>query len=556
MLRQEPERQQSFYCVLYDKIPEGHILKQVSKAVDFGFVNELLEGSYCKNFGRPAKEPEMMMKLLFLEYLYNLSDVKVIEEASLNLVYLWFLGLNPEDKLPDSSLLAKFRTQRLKDITLDDVISEIVRQCVKNGLIKGDSLTVDTTHIEANCTKKVPERIMKHLAKRIFKGLEADNGQVPVTVNTTIPDYTQIEDHTQAKQTMKNFLEDVMESAAAYAGEATAAAIAEAKDVLSDEKFLLQKGLRSLSDKDARVGSKSKTSQFYGYKTELTMTADERIITAADTHSGEYVDGKEFAPLLERTQNAGVTVHELYGDKAYFRKDILEMLEKQKIKGYIPVSASVYKIDEELFSYNKDSDQWFCFMGNYTVSHQKKIRHRATNREYEVYSYLFKKEQCKTCPHREQCMGKDKKQARRLDVSASTPLFYKKSQEQKRPEFQEKYKKRSAQEWKNGEMKRFHGMVRARGWGLRSVSTQVKLTVIAVNLKRIAALVSSQGQLKRKIIPLILRIDAFFSNFPNSCHCLPKILLEIPTFSVVSNRPLSCFPLSQLPVGGWFSVLP
>ena len=236
------------------------------------------------------------------------------------------------------------------------------------------------------------------------------------------------------------------------------------------------------------------------------------------------MDGKEFAPLLERTQNAGVTVHELYGDKAYFRKDILEMLEKQKIKGYIPVSASVYKIDEELFSYNKDSDQWFCFMGNYTVSRQKKIRHRATNREYEVYSYMFKKEQCKTCPHRDKCMGKDKKQARRLDVATSTALFYEKSQEQKSPEFQEKYKKRSAQEWKNGEMKRFHGMVRARGWGLRSVTTQVKLTVIAVNLKRIAALVNIREQLNCKIIRLILRIEAFLPQFSKSVQLLAEII--------------------------------
>lgn len=519
MLRKETERQQSFYCVLYNKIPESHILKRVSKVVDFSFINELLEGSYCKNFGRPAKEPEMMMKLLFLEYLYNLSDVKVVEEASFNLVYLWFLGLNPEDKLPDPSLLAKFRTQRLKDITLDDVISEIVRQCVENGLIKGDGVTVDTTHIEANCTKKVPERIMKHLTKRIFKALETDNGQIPVTVDTSIPDYTQIADHTQAKQTMKEYLETVMESAAVYAGEATIAAIEEAKEVLSDEKFILQKGLRSLSDKDARVGSKSKTSQFYGYKGELTMTADERIITAVDTHSGEYVDGKEFAPLLERTQNSGVTVHELYGDKAYFRKDILEMLEKQKIKGYIPVSASVYKIDEELFSYNKDSDQWFCFMGNYTVSRQKKIRHRATKREYEVYSYLFKKEQCKDCPHREQCMGKDRRQARRLDVAVSTALFYEKSQEQKQPEFQEKYKKRAAQEWKNGEMKRFHGMVRARGWGLRSVSTQVKLTAIAVNLKRIAALVVAQGRLISLFFETISTVKENFCSFSRPRPC-------------------------------------
>lgn len=516
MLRKESERQQSFYCVLYDKIPESHILKKVSKAVDFSFINELLEGSYCKNFGRPAKEPEMMMKLLFLEYLYNLSDLKVIEEASFNLVYLWFLGLNPEDKLPDPSLLAKFRTQRLKDITLDDVISEIVRQCVEKGLIKGDGLTVDTTHIEANCTKKVPERIMKHLAKRIFKGLEADNGQIPVTIDTAIPDYTQIEDHNKAKQVMKAYLEDVMECAVPYAGEATSAAIEEAKEVLSDEKFILQKGLRSLSDKDARVGSKSKTSQFYGYKTELTMTADERIITAADTHSGEYVDGKEFAPLLERTKNAGVEVRELYGDKAYFRKDILEMLEKQKIKGYIPVSASVYKIDEELFSYNKDSDQWFCFMGNYTVSCKKTVGGNGRGDKYDQFSYLFKKEPCINCPHRDVCMGKGKGKARKLVVGASAPLFYEKSQEQKTPEFQEKYKKRSAQEWKNGEMKRFHGMVRARGWGLRSVSTQVKLTVIAVNIKRIAALVDNLGQVKPKATRPILRIEAFLFQFSKS----------------------------------------
>lgn len=37
-------------------------------------------------------------------------------------------------------------------------------------------------------------------------------------------------------------------------------------------------------------------------------------------------------------------------------------------------------------------------------------------------------------------------------------------------------------------MKRFHGMSRARGWGLRSMLFQAKLTAIAVNLKRIAAI--------------------------------------------------------------------
>ena len=83
---------------------------------------------------------------------------------------------------------------------------------------------------------------------------------------------------------------------------------------------------------------------------------------------------------------------------------------------------------------------------------------------------------CKDCPHRAECIGKSRTQAKRLMVSTSTAFFYEKSQEQKTPEFLEKCKKRSSQKWKNGEMKRFHGMSRARGWGLRSILFQAKLT--------------------------------------------------------------------------------
>lgn len=489
MLR-EVEKQLSFHSMLYNKIPEDHLLKVIDRAVDFSFINRLVAGSYCKNFGRPAKEPEMMAKLLFLEHIYDLSDEKVIERGNYDLTFLWFLGLNPEEHLPDSSLLAKFRTQRLQEATLDDILTEIIRQCVENGIIKGNALTVDTTHILANTTKKVPERVMKHLAKKIFKGLQDDIGFIPEDIPTELPNYKEIEDHREAKQVMKEALETVMTAAESYAGEKTEEAIKEAKEILSDEKFMLQKGVRSLSDKDARVGSKSKTDQFFGYKAEFTMTADERLITAIDVHSGEYTDGKEFDSLLKRTLESGVQVEELMGDKAYFRKDILETLDEKKIKGYIPVSASVYKIDEELFAYNKDSDQWFCFMGNHTVSCKKTKGKNSRGDVYDQLSYLFNKEQCKDCPHWERCTGKSngKKNARKLVVAASAPLFYEKSQEQKTPEFQEKYKKRAAQEWKNGEMKRFHGMNRARGWGKRSVSFQAKITAIAVNLKRIAAL--------------------------------------------------------------------
>jgi IS5 family transposase len=108
-----------------------------------------------------------MYKLLFLQHLYNLSDEKMRMEASLNLAFMHFSGINPEDPLPDKSLLSKFRKDRLGEYTLDDILTEMVRQCVEKGLLKGNSVSLDATHIMANTIKKTLERLMKHLAKMI-----------------------------------------------------------------------------------------------------------------------------------------------------------------------------------------------------------------------------------------------------------------------------------------------------------------------------------------------------------------------------------------------------
>lgn len=107
-------------------------------------------------------------------------------------------------------------------------------------------------------------------------------------------------------------------------------------------------------------------------------------------------------------------------------------------------------------------------------------------------------------------LGKSKKKARTLRVTASAPIYYEISQEQKKPEFKEKYKKRSAQEWKNSEMKRFHGMSRARGWGMRSILFQAKLTAIAVNLKRIAAITGSNPAPVTDFVKTVTQIENLF----------------------------------------------
>lgn len=518
MLRQEP-KQLSFHSLLYNKIPEKHILKRIESVVDFSFINELLADSYCKNFGRPAKEPEMMCKLLILQHLYTLSDERVIEEANLNLAYMYFIGINPEDTLPDKSLLAKFRCHRLKEVSLDEIIIEIVSQCVDKGIIKGTTVSIDATHIIANTVKKTPENLMNHLAKKIINTYQEETGKVLEGLEEA-PNYHEIEDLKKAKTVMKKYLEDVINQVETNFSNdlsETEKIINNAKKIIQDPKFMNQKGTRSIIDQNARVGRKSKDQSFYGYKTEFVMTTDERIITSMRTADGAYTDGDYTGEMLEETIKSGINLEEVYGDKAYFRKPILDKIQSLNAKPYIPVSAVVYRLDESQYSYNKDADEWICSQGNRTV---KKKRYKTKDKQRrtgcrEGYKYYFELNQCKSCQNHHECA---KSNARKiLHIGLNTAEFYEISQQQKTDEFKEKYKKRASIEGKNAELKRFHGLYRARGYGLVSVSKQSKLAAIAVNIKRIVGIVSLTIFMKYNYL------NQLYKKSGNYCLATPKV---------------------------------
>lgn len=335
---------------------------------------------------------------------------------------------------------------------------------------------------------------MKHLARKIIKSYQEETKEKLENL-PEVPDYKEISDHKQAKQVMKDYLETVIEIAESDITPQTPETnqmIEKAKEILAEPKFMNQTGIRSLIDEDARVGRKSRTTNFFGYKVEFIMTTDQRIITAVRTANGAYVDGTLIQELLNDTLTSGVTIKEFYGDKAYFRKSILEKIEAMEADAYIPVSGSAYRIDESEFSYNKDSDQWFCSQGNETVSRKyfKRKRKDANSGVQEGYRYSFEKETCKSCPKHGSCA---KKTARKiLYIGINTLEFYEISQNQKTDEFKEKYKKRASIEGKNAELKRFHGLGRAKSYGLISMSKQAKLAAIAVNLKRIAAIMTAK----------------------------------------------------------------
>ena len=214
---------------------------------------------------------------------------------------------------------------------------------------------------------------------------------------------------------------------------------------------------------------------------EYLLTTEGHLITAVAVHDGAYVDGTDFEKLYTLSKEAGLEIGSLYGDKAYFKKYILDILGQDQAKAYIPVNACSYRIDEELFSYNKDSGQWVCKRGNRSVSKQTKKTTRKDRGESTFYEYVFEKEECIGCPLREECIKKAGTKAKKLRAGSNAGEYYEHSQWAKTEEFLEEYKKRAAIEWKNAELKRFHGLARAKGYGLRAVSIQAKLAALALN---------------------------------------------------------------------------
>ena len=122
---------------LYDKIiPKDHFLRKLKENVDFSFVNELVKEEYSDRLGRPAKEPEVMYKLLFLQIKDGLSDREVVERAKLDMSYKYFLDLNPEDEVVSYSLLSVFRNTKIKE---EEILEEMLQETVRQAIAKGVS---------------------------------------------------------------------------------------------------------------------------------------------------------------------------------------------------------------------------------------------------------------------------------------------------------------------------------------------------------------------------------------------------------------------------------
>ena len=60
-----------YYFRLVDQVPETHLLRLIEKHISFGFVREKLKASYT---GRPSIDPELLLRILLIGYLYGMTQ--------------------------------------------------------------------------------------------------------------------------------------------------------------------------------------------------------------------------------------------------------------------------------------------------------------------------------------------------------------------------------------------------------------------------------------------------------------------------------------------------
>jgi len=141
--------QSSFYDSVYENLvkPE-HLLFKLNDIVDWSFIEEECRPFYS-DMGRKGESPIVLFKMLFLSYLYNISERRIEEECTYNIVYKYFLGLELYQSAPDHSTLSKFR-DRLGETGFRNLFDRVVMTTRQKGLVSDELRIIDATHQTAD----------------------------------------------------------------------------------------------------------------------------------------------------------------------------------------------------------------------------------------------------------------------------------------------------------------------------------------------------------------------------------------------------------------------
>ena len=119
-----------------------------------GFVEEKCQSFYAEHRGRPSIPPGVYFRMFFLGYFEGLDSERGIAwRVKDSLSLRAFIGYNLSQDTPDHSSLSRIR-QRLPVELHQDVFNWVVTVLAKEKLLKGKTVGVDATTLEANAAMR------------------------------------------------------------------------------------------------------------------------------------------------------------------------------------------------------------------------------------------------------------------------------------------------------------------------------------------------------------------------------------------------------------------
>lgn len=144
------------YLNLEERIPQDHPLRRIRQMSDRALA-ELwahFEALYARR-GRPSIPPEQLLRALLLQVLYSIrSQRQLMEQLDYNLLFRWFVGLNPDEAVWDTTVFTKNRDRMLQGEVAQRLFEAVLRQAEEQHLLSEEHFTVDGTLIQAWASRK------------------------------------------------------------------------------------------------------------------------------------------------------------------------------------------------------------------------------------------------------------------------------------------------------------------------------------------------------------------------------------------------------------------
>jgi transposase len=442
MMGEQPRSEPLFYYFrLEDQIPEHHLLRRIDRHVDFGFVRERLRGAYSR-LGRPSIDPEILLRLLLVGYLYGItSERRLVEEVRMHLAYRWFTRPGFEQEIPDHSTFSKNRHGRFRDSGIFlEVFEEIVRRCLEAGLVEGKRLTVDGTAVTANASSqsRVPREELGEVAK----------------VSRTVREYL-------AEVAQENPVTDPDDR--------------EPTPTSAAARYV------SATDPEACWAGKGGPAVPSYYDHYLIDNAHGIILGVEATPARFRQEMLAARRMLDRVRGRwGICPESLGADKAYGSGEFIAWLLERKVEPHIPVIDRRHQtpryFTQEQFQYDPRENAYRCPQG-------EMVRYRGLAVPTQGYVYRTTESQCRGCPVKRKCT---RGANRKIAVSWYEPARQVARELAKTAAYQQSRRERNKVEALFSELKQRVGLRRVRLRRLWNVAEQFYLAATAQNLKRLA----------------------------------------------------------------------